>query len=199
MDPAEADKRLNTEEATHEVDGTLKNDDSGNDEEKVQPVVVKREPEKEFLSWTAPARPFRRRDKQFYVTTISIASLVCLILFLAEGAMPVILIISLIFLYYVMATVEPENIEYKITNKGIKIAGKTTEWDLVGRFWFGKRHDSELLILETFVLPGRMEMVIDVTKKEQIRKTLLEYKTEEEISPSKLDRVVDWFSKKLPN
>lgn len=159
----------------------------------------KRELEKDLVTWTAPARPFKRRDKQFYLTTISIVGLVSLIIFLAEGAMPVILIISLVFLYYVMSTVAPENIEYKITNKGVKVAGKLTGWDSFGRFWFGKRHDSELLIFETFQVPGRMELVIDTNFKEQIKKTLSEYLNEEEISPSTLDKAVDWFSKKLPN
>ncbi|KKP32488.1 MAG: hypothetical protein UR20_C0023G0013, partial [Candidatus Woesebacteria bacterium GW2011_GWE2_31_6] len=65
--------------------------------------------------------------------------------------------------------------------------------------WFSKRHDSELLIFETFQVPGRMELVIDSNFKEQIKKTLSEYLTEEEISPSTLDKAVDWFSKKLPN
>lgn len=167
------------------------------DQQQAQPESTLKK-EVELFVWTAPARPFKRRDKQFYVTTISIASLVCLILFLAEGAMPVILIISLIFLYYVMSTVEPENIEYKITNKGIKIANKLTNWEVLGRFWFGKRYDTELLILETKVLPGRMELVINSEQKEQIKKELLKYLVEEEISPSKLDRAVDWFSKKLP-
>lgn len=97
-----------------------------------------------------------------------------------------------------MSTVEPENIEYKITNKGIKIANKLTNWEVLGRFWFGKRYDTELLILETKVLPGRMELVINSEQKEQIKKELLKYLVEEEISPSKLDRAVDWFSKKLP-
>ncbi|MDP1760059.1 MAG: hypothetical protein Q8L01_01165, partial [Candidatus Woesebacteria bacterium] len=93
--------------------------------------------EKDLVIWIAPARPFKRRDKQFYLTIISIAGLVSLIIFLAEGVMPVILIVSLIFLYYVMSTVQPENIEYKITNKGIKIAGKRTGWESFARFWFG--------------------------------------------------------------
>jgi len=51
---------------------------------------LKPELEKDLITWIAPARPFKRRDRQFYLTTISIAGIVCLILFLAEGAMPVI-------------------------------------------------------------------------------------------------------------
>ncbi|MDP3917890.1 MAG: hypothetical protein Q8Q30_01810, partial [Candidatus Woesebacteria bacterium] len=143
--------------------------------------------------------PFKRRDKQFYITTISIAGMVSLILFLAEGAMPVILIISLIFLYYVMSTVAPEDLEYKITNKGVKVGGKRTEWQSLGRFWFSKRYDSDLLVFETRMIPNRMEFVIKAEIKEEIEKILKEYLVHEEISPSNLDKAVDWFSKKLPN
>lgn len=155
--------------------------------------------EKDLITWIAPARPFKRRDKQFYLTTVSIAGIVCLILFLAEGAMPVILIISLIFLYYVMSTVEPENIEYKITNKGVKVLGSRTDWVNLGRFWFGKRNDSDLLVFETNFLPNRMELVIKPENKDEIKKIISDYLVFEEISPSNLDKAIDWFSKKLPN
>lgn len=164
-----------------------------------QETTFKPDLEKDLVTWIAPARPFKRRDRQFYVTVISIAAMVCLILFLAEGAMPVILIISLIFLYYVMSTVPPDNIEYKITNKGIKVLDKRVDWQYLGRFWFAKRYDSELLILETSFVPNRMELVITPESKEQIIKTLSEYLVQEEISPSNIDKLIDWFSKKLPN
>lgn len=166
--------------------------------EKPQHVVIKREPENDLIAWVAPARTFKRRDRQFYVTTISIAALVCLILFLAEGAMPVILIISVIFLYYVLSTVPPENIEYKITNKGIKIDKTTTPWEVLGRFWFGQRHDSEILHIEAFVMPGKIELVVDPAKKEEIRNVMTQYLAEEEIPPTRMDKVIHWFSKKLP-
>ena len=160
--------------------------------------TLKPDLERDLVTWIAPARPFKRRDKQFYVTIISIAGMVCLILFLAEGAMPVILIISLIFLYYVMSTVAPQDLEYKITNKGIKVGGRRTEWQFLGRFWFGKRFDSELLVLETKTIPNRMELVIKTEVKEDIEKNLKDYLVHEEISPSNLDKAIDWFSKKLP-
>jgi hypothetical protein len=177
---------------------TQTNQEVNNTPQNESGFVKKPDLEKDLVTWVAPSRPFKRRDKQFYLTTISIAGIVCLILFLAEGAMPVILIISLIFLYYVMSTVPPENIEYKITNKGIKILGKRTDWQNLGRFWFIKRYDNEILVVETNFLPNRMEMVIDSSKKEEINKKLSDYLVYEEISPSNLDKAIDWFSKKLP-
>lgn len=168
--------------------------DSANVDEKEKRNI----PERDLFTWIAPARPFKRRNREFYVTIIAIAALVGLVLFLVEGFMPVILIVSLVFLFYVLSTVEPEDIEYKISNKGVIIAEKRTDWDLTLRFWFSRRFDSQLLIIETLMLPGRMELVIKPEDKEGLRKVLLDYIPEEKTPPSTLDRVANWFSKKLP-
>src|SRR3990167_3231537 len=141
---------------TSQKESTFKKSEESPSEEP-KPVVIQKEAEKELLTWTAPARPFKRRDREFYITIIAIAGIVGLVLFLIEGFMPVILIVSLVFLFYVLSTVEPENIEYKITNKGIKVVDKRTDWSLINRFWFSRRFDSELLVVETLGLPGRME------------------------------------------
>ncbi len=166
--------------------------------EEPKPIVVKAEPEKDLVAWTAPARPFKRRNREFFVTVIAMASVAGFVLFLIEGFLPVILIISLVFLFYVMSTVEPENIQYKITNKGINVAGKTTFWDVMGRFWFTKRFDSELLVVETVTLPGRLEVVINSSVKDEIKKAISEYLVHEEIPPSYIDKAAIWVSKRMP-
>ncbi len=170
-----------------------------NEEEKPEPqaVVVRQEPERELLSWTAPARPFKKRDRQFFVTVFAIAGIISLVLFLAEGIMPVILIVALVFLYYVLSTVAPESIEYQLTTKGIKVAGKLTIWQNLIRFWFGKRLDSEILFLDTFLLPGRMEIVIQPEIKEKLKKEISAYIPYEEVPASRLDKVTDWLGTKL--
>jgi hypothetical protein len=166
--------------------------------EEPQAVVVRRESERDLVEWRAPARPFRRRTRQFYVTTFAMAGIVGLILFLAEGIMPVILIISLVFLYYVLSTVRPEDLVYKVTNKGIKIGNGLTPWHNIVRFWFLTRSDSELMIVETISIPGRIEIVINEEIKEQLKKEVSAYVPYEEATPSTLDKFTNWFSKKLP-
>ena len=163
-----------------------------------QPVVVRPEPERDLFAWKAPSRPFKRRDRQFWVTVGAIAGISGLVLFLIEGAMPVILIISLVFLFYVLSTVPPEEIEYKITNKGIKVVDKRTDWELLTRFWFSRRFDSELLVFEMVTIPGRLELVVNSKDKDALKKVLSEYLNEEEASPSNLDKAANWFAKKLP-
>jgi hypothetical protein len=165
-----------------------------------KPSTELRKPELEklLLSWTAPARPFKRRDRDFWVTVIVITLIIGLILFFAEGFMPVILIISIIFLYYILSTVEPENIEYKITTWGIKMANKLNPWNNLNRFWFTKRFNDEVLVLEAYTLGGRLDIVIKKSDKEKIKSTLSKYLLHEEAPPSIIDKVSNWASKKLP-
>lgn len=157
-----------------------------------------KEPERDLVSWVAPARPFKRRNREFFVTVIAMAAVGGLILFLIEGWLPVVLVISLVFLVYVMSTVEPENIEYKVTTQGIKMAGKTTGWDIMRRFWFAKRFESELLVIETVTLPGRLEVVVKPELKADITKAISQYLAHEEVPASYLDKATLWFSTKMP-
>lgn len=163
-----------------------------------QAVVVRREPERDLVVWTGPARPFKKRDRQFYVTVFAMAGIVALVLFFAEGVMPVLLIISLVFLYYVLSTVPPEDVEYKITSKGIKVSGKLTEWQYLTRFWFSKRFDAELLVFESVVIPGRIEFVVKPDLKDKLRTEISAYIPFEEVPASGIDKVTEWFAKVLP-
>jgi len=154
--------------------------------------------ESDLVTWIAPARPFMRRDKQFFTTVFAIAGIISLVLFLAEGIMPVILIVALVFLFYVLSTVPPENIEYKITNKGVKISGKLVEWKTLVRFWFIERTGSEVLIFETYLIPGRVELVINPEIKEVLKKEISAYIPFEEVQMSGLDKMTNWVAQKLP-
>src|SRR3989344_1914801 len=134
--------------------------------------TLENQKEQDLFAWRAPSRPFKTRSREFYVTLFAITGLVGLILFIAEGAMPVVLLIAIVFLFYILSTVAPEEIEYRITNRGIKIAGSKTDWQMMGRFWFTRRMESDLLVIETFTIPGRLELVVKSEEIETIRKNL---------------------------
>lgn len=163
-----------------------------------QAVVVRREPERDLVTWTAPSRPFKRRDRKFYTTVFAIAGIIALVLFLAEGFMPVILIVAIVFLYYVLSTVPPENIEYKITTKGVKIADKVTAWQSLNRFWFSERLGSEVLVFETPLVPGRIEIIVNPEIKDDLKREISTYVPYEKVDAAGLDKFTDWVSKKLP-
>ncbi len=173
--------------------GALKNEDAVVTPKQAETFV----PEKNLFAWKAPARSYKKKGRDFWVRLMVVVSIFAFILFLIEGVMPVILLVSLLFLFYVLSTVEPERIDYTITNRGIKMAGKRTDFQIFNRFWFAKRLNNDLLVFETTQLPGRLELVVHLKDKEKIRKTLSEYLTEEVASPSNLDRVAGWVSKKF--
>ncbi|HLE49071.1 MAG TPA: hypothetical protein VI819_03525 [Patescibacteria group bacterium] len=156
------------------------------------------EPEKDLYSWNAASRPYKKRDRDFWITTVLITGISGMILLFVEGFMPVILIISIIFLYYILNSVEPEMIQFKITNRGVKMADKLNAYDELGRYWFSKRYNNEIIVFEAYTIGGRLEMVINPTDKEKIKKALSKYLTFEEVPASKLDQATEWFSKKLP-
>jgi len=163
--------------------------------EENEPLVKQ---EKILFTWAAPSRPFKRRNKDFYATVIAIAAIVGLIVFLIDGWLPVILIISLVFLFYVMSSVEPEAVKHGITTWGVRVGGDLVDWFNLGRFWFSRRFDNDLLIIEANAIGGRIELVINPKEKTKIEKVLSRYLIHEEIPPSSLDKASNWFSKKLP-
>lgn len=178
------------ETASQPAESTLNNEP--------QAVVVRREPEREIVSWTAPARPFKVHSKKFYVTVFSIVGIVGIILFVAEGVMPVILLVALMFLFYILSTVQPENVGYKVTSRGIKIAEKDTPWQDIARFGFLSKSGCDLLVFDTISFPGRMELVINTEIKDKLKQEISAYVPYGDIQPSFLDKVVNWVVKKLP-
>ena len=161
-------------------------------------ISERRKPENDLFSWKAPGRPFKKRDREFWVSVIAIAAVVGFIFYIIEGIMPVLLVISLVFLFYILQTVEPQQIEYKITTWGVRIADRRTDWEFLGRFWFSKRLDSDVLVFSTFTLPGRLELVINAKDKITLKKVIASHLTEEEAPPTNLDKAANWVAAKLP-
>ena len=157
------------------------------------------EPEKDLFVWETPSRPFKKRGRDFWITVIGMASIGAFILFLIEGVMPVILIISVLFLFYVLSTVAPEKITCKITTKGVRVADRLNEWDTLVRYWFGERLGTHLLIFQTMFLPGRLELVILEEDREKIKKALQKFVQYEKLPPSRFDKAANWFAEKLPS
>jgi len=156
------------------------------------------EPEKVLFSWKQASRPFERKSRDYWIKLAAIVGMGSMITFIIEGIVPVLLLISIVFLFYVLSTVEPDTIEYSITNKGIKIEDKRTDWDSLTRYWFSERSGSDLVVFETISLPGRLELVVDKKEKEKIRKVLTDYLLEEKAPPSSYDKAAGWFAQKLP-
>jgi len=154
---------------------------------------------KVLLSWQAPARVFKKRSREFWSTALSIAFLLGVILFFIKEWLLIIVIVSAIFVYYVLSNVPPEAVEHQITNRGIRTGGRTYRWEEFLQFWISENFGQKVLNLETLArIPGRLELLLGSQGEKKLKTLLLKYLPEEEVEPSFLDRSASWLSEKIP-
>ena len=68
---------------------------------------------------------------------------------------------AVVFVVYVLATAAPQTIEHKITNMGIISGGRAFLWEELDSFWFEKRGDDRLLMVQTDLhFPTRLIMLL---------------------------------------
>ena len=154
---------------------------------------------KVLFSWKSPSRPFKKRNKEFWTTVLALIFLVSIILIFAKQWLLVVAIASLAFLYYVLSTVEPEEIEHKITTRGLFYAGQHYPWEAMSQFWFSERYGQRMVNFQLKEgLSGRVTIVLGQVNEKELRELLLKYLLEEEIPPNFLDKASDWLGEKVP-
>jgi len=165
-----------------------------------QPIEVMAVRQMKLLfAWKAALRPFKRRDKEFWTTVIAIIFLVGMILFFIKEWFLIAAMVALAFVYYVLSTVPPEEIEYRITNKGISFADKSYDWDYLWRFWFSDKYNDRLLNIDTkLTLPGRLSFVIKREEEKTIQEIMEKFLLHEEAEPTFFDKASAWLAKKVP-
>lgn len=156
-------------------------------------------PEEEvLLSWSAPNRPFKKRNKEFFTTVFLICVLVSLILFFANQFLPIAVVLALGFLTYVLASVPPEIIQNKITTYGIYTADHMCFWFELGNYWFTKKYKHYILHIESAKFPYRMILLFDEKEKTTLEKTLDLYLYQQAPKATWFDRAADWLQEKVP-
>ncbi|MEO8582073.1 MAG: hypothetical protein ABI425_05895 [Patescibacteria group bacterium] len=161
-------------------------------------AVQKPDPEELLFTWSAPNRPFKKRNKEFFTTVFLIMFLVSLILFFANQFLPIAVVLALGFLTYVLASVPPEMIENKITSYGVHTGQNMANWFEMGRYWFTTKYKMYILHIETTRFPYRMILLFDATQKAEIEKYMDHYLIKETPAPTAFDKAADWIQEKIP-
>jgi len=155
--------------------------------------------EKILLEWTAPARPYKTRSREFYTTIASIAFLLAVILLLVKEFLLIGVIIAFAFLSYILATHKPEDAKHQLTTMGIRTDGKLWAWETLTNFWLKKQWSQEVVICKTITaLPGVILLVIDPAKREEIIKTIGDHIPLDEPTDSFVDKASHWLGDKIP-
>lgn len=153
-----------------------------------------------LVSWTASARPFKKRDKTYYQTSGALAFLLVVILLFVKEWLLIALVLALFFVAYGLASIEPPKIKIQITNKGLWVEDEFHKFSEMTEYWFEKRLEQEIVVLIIPMKPpGRIDVVIDKSLKERIDGVLREKLVFRE-KPLKtfIDKASEWLSSKVP-
>jgi len=155
--------------------------------------------EKVLFEWTAVERAFQRRNRDFWITAVAILVLVGVILIFIKEFFLIIALGSILFLYYVMSTVEPANIKNKLTNRRVYFGEARYEWIDLRRFWFKKSLSSQMLAIETNLrFPRQIALVIKSEDQEKIKEIVIKRIPLLEESPTFVDRLAKKMATMLP-
>jgi len=156
-------------------------------------------PEKVLLSWTAASRPFKPQSKQLFSTIIVIVVLISLILILAGEWMLIAVLAAMVFAYYVWSTIPPEQIDYAISTRGVRIAGVLYPWEALLRWWIDENSGSQILFIDTLTgFPKRLHLMLDVSKVKEAEEIMLKNLLSEKPLPTTSDKMSSWLSEKFP-
>lgn len=155
---------------------------------------------KTLLSWTSPGRPFRKRGKQYYLTSLLIMLLVEVILFLFSQYLLMLVVVSLVFVAFALATVPPRDFHYRISTEGITIEDHFFLWQELYDFYFRKIEGIDVLHIRTHsFIPGELTLTLRDIDKEHVKRVLLPYLPYREvIKPTFMEKSADFLSKNFP-
>jgi hypothetical protein len=152
------------------------------------------------LEWSAPGRPFKKKSKQYYLTSLLIAILIEIILFLFKEYVLMVVILALLFLAFALAIVPPGNFKYRISTEGITIEDHFFLWQELYDFYFKNRDGVDVVHIRTHsFIPGELTLTLGNIGREEIKSALLPYLPYREIiKPTFMEKSGDWLVKNFP-
>lgn len=165
--------------------------------------ILPKEPRQEvktLLAWQAPGRPFRKRSKEYYLNGLLIMTLIEIILFLFSQYLLMLVILSLVFVAFVLATIPPRNFHYRISSEGITVEDRFFLWQELYDFYFKRREGGDILHVRTHALiPGELTITLGDMDKEHVKSVLLPcLPYREVIKPTFMEKSGDWLARNFP-
>ncbi len=157
-------------------------------------------PVQTLLSWQASSRPYRKKDRSFYITIAILVTLICLIALLAGEKMLVGVLLAFVFLVYVLNFIPPEQISYKISTQGITIGDHFYHWQELDSFWLSQKDGVKTLhILTQLTFPAMLILVVQDDLEEDVKRTCARFLPFHEIAPkSMMDKWSESLQKHFP-
>jgi hypothetical protein len=172
----------------------------GHPEEAYDPMLDYYDPVRTLVSWKAPSRPYRKKERSYYTTVALLIILVSLIAFFWGERLLIGALLALGFLVYVLNFTPPGEIEYKISTQGIIIGDHFYHWEELDSFWFSQKEGQNILnVLTKFRFPGLLMMVMGNTSQDELQRVVARYLPFHEIAPkSTLEKWSESLQKHFP-
>ncbi|MEN9407787.1 MAG: hypothetical protein RLZZ455_1003 [Candidatus Parcubacteria bacterium] len=153
-----------------------------------------------LLSWHAPGRPFRKRNKEYFINILLIMLAVEVILFLFAQYFLMLVVLALVFVNYALKTVAPHDFRYKVSTEGVMVEDYFFLWQELYDFYFKQFDGVESLVIRTkTMVPGELTVILGDMSKEHVKAVLLPYLPYREyIKPTFMEKSGDWLSRTFP-
>lgn len=155
---------------------------------------------KTLLSWDAPSRPFRKKDRSYYTTIAILVILLILIALLIKEFLLIGVLLSLAFVAYVLAFIPPSDVSYKISTQGITIGDHFWFWHELDSFWFKEKEGARVMFVQTKIkFPGQLILVLGNISEEEVKKEVAKFLPFQELPRmSLIDKWAEGLQKHFP-
>jgi len=152
---------------------------------------------KTLVSWTAPGRPFRKKGREFYLSSLLIVFLIEVVLFIFSEYLLMFVVGALYFFSLVLSSVPPQNFHYRISTQGIKVEDHFYIWDELYDFYFKKIDAQHILIIRSQALiPGELQITLGEVPVDHVRRVLMSFLPYREVvHPTFMERSGDWLAR----
>ena len=151
-----------------------------------------------LLTWTAAGRPIYKIDKDVLSTIIAGTFLISVILFFIDGAMPVIMLASIIFLLYVLGNTPPHDVKHTISNWGIESEGNLYVWESFTRYWIDGKGENRMMVVETALnWPRHLRFMLGNVKEDDLVEIMQTFLIEDKPAPNWADKASTWLEKRI--
>lgn len=126
--------------------------------------------------------------------------LIEVILFLFSQYMLMLVVLSLVFVAFTLATVAPSDFKYRISSEGVTIEDHFFLWQELYDFYFKKREGVDVAHIRTHsFIPGELTLTLGIKTRDEIKSALLPYLPYREVVRQNfMEKSGDWLAKNFP-
>jgi hypothetical protein len=157
------------------------------------------EPEKTVLVWMAKSQPFKPEDMRMRPVLMAILLLVSVVLLISKEWILIMLLAAGAFYYYAVKRTEPMEVEFSITNKGVRAFGRLYMWWEMSAWWWEEKWTTRLLVVQTTAgMMSRIYIPVETVRPEDVEKTMNKYLTMQKPVDTWTDKMAGWVKEKFP-